>query len=398
MATTLLQTPSDIQPAQSPVVFSVSNTAYTGSEFQYTANVWAWFGAPTGSDSGSYIYSLRKFPNPAGSGIFDLSRILNSTLRQLAAEYTSSVKYYKVEFNYQYASGSDFTLVTGSSAENLIVSGSGGSLFRIVDGYNIYPDAINKNIQSTTPFWPLMTDYATTQSVLVTDRGTVAAWAGTNVSASATTIQYTGSYSTGGTATGVFTISGTGTATTQQVKQIPLAPGSTGFPIATSNLTGYTIQATGANAKLNFSVDCAFKYEPIRILWKNRYGQFDYLNFYKAHYNTFNTDQRVYQPQLGTWQSSTLSYNQFQTKTQRYIVDASEVLDVNSDWLQEVFNENLKQLLVADEIYWSYDQSNNLVKPLTIKTSSVQFKTGVNNKLIQYTISFDIGQPYKLIL
>jgi hypothetical protein len=232
----------------------------------------------------------------------------------------------------------------------------------------------------------------------VTDRGTVAAWAGTNVSASATTIQYTGSYSTGGTATGVFTISGTGTATTQQVKQIPLAPGSTGFPIATSNLTSYTIQATGANAKLNFSVDCAFKYEPIRILWKNRYGQFDYLNFYKAHYNTFNTEQRVYQPQLGTWQSSTLSYNQFQTKTQRYIVDANETLDVNSDWLQESFNENLKQLLVADEIYWSYDQPNNLVKPLTIRTNSVQFKTGVNNKLIQYTISFDIGQPYKLIL
>ena len=48
-----------------------------------------------------------------------------------------------------------------------------------------------------------------------------------------------------------------------------------------------------------------------------------------------------------------------------------------------------------------YDQSdpnNVLVKPLTIQTNSLQFKTGVNNKLIQYTIAFDIGQPYKLLL
>ena len=58
----------------------------------------------------------------------------------------------------------------------------------------------------------------------------------------------------------------------------------------------------------------------------------------------------------------------------------------------------MKQLLVSDEIYWLYDQTNYLVKPLTIKTNSLQFKTGVNNKLIQYTIAFDIGQPYKLLL
>jgi hypothetical protein len=55
-------------------------------------------------------------------------------------------------------------------------------------------------------------------------------------------------------------------------------------------------------------------------------------------------------------------------------------------------------MLVSDEIYWCYDQANGLVKPLTIKTNSLLFKTGVNNKLIQYTIAFDLGQPYKLIL
>ena len=54
--------------------------------------------------------------------------------------------------------------------------------------------------------------------------------------------------------------------------------------------------------------------------------------------------------------------------------------------------------MVSDEIYWLSDQANDIVTPLTIKTNSLQFKTGVNNKLIQYTITFDLGQPYKLIL
>jgi len=73
----------------------------------------------------------------------------------------------------------------------------------------------------------------------------------------------------------------------------------------------------------------------------------------------------------------------------------------NTDFLEEGYNELMKQLLVSEEIYWLYDQSdvyNPKVKPLTIQTNSLLFKTGVNNKLIQYTITFDIGQPYKLIL
>jgi len=55
-------------------------------------------------------------------------------------------------------------------------------------------------------------------------------------------------------------------------------------------------------------------------------------------------------------------------------------------------------MLVSDEIYWLYDQTNLITKPLSIRTNSLTFKTGVNNKLIQYTIAFDIGQPYKLII
>jgi hypothetical protein len=57
-------------------------------------------------------------------------------------------------------------------------------------------------------------------------------------------------------------------------------------------------------------------------------------------------------------------------------------------------------LLGADEIYWVYEQTSTTetVRPITIRTDSVTFKTGVNDKLVQYAFDFDWGQSYKLII
>ena len=94
MSITVLQKPSDIQPAQSPIVFSVTTSgsnAYTASGFQYTANLYAWSGNYSGS--GSFIYQTRKYPNPSGSGIFDFGKLINSTLKDLAGENQSNIKF-----------------------------------------------------------------------------------------------------------------------------------------------------------------------------------------------------------------------------------------------------------------------------------------------------------------
>ena len=82
MSINILQKPGDIQPAQSPIVFSVitsGSNAYTASQFQYTANLYIWDGLP--QNSGSFIYTAVKFPNASGSGIFDFSRLINSRFK-----------------------------------------------------------------------------------------------------------------------------------------------------------------------------------------------------------------------------------------------------------------------------------------------------------------------------
>ena len=113
---------------------------------------------------------------------------------------------------------------------------------------------------------------------------------------------------------------------------------------------------------------------------------------------SFSTEKRTYEPQLGSWDSRTLEYNKYDTAVQNYIVDSKLGISVNSWFVPEEWNEILKQLLVSDEIYWIYDEDNNYVRPLTVITSNVVFKTGVVDHLIQYQIDFNYGQGYKLII
>lgn len=414
MAIQILQKPGDIQPAQSPIIFSVTETttAYTASEFQYTGFLYIWDGDI--NQSGSYKYQLRKFPNATGSGIFDFSRLVNSNLLDLSADNKSNILYYKAEFGFQYASGS--TYVTQSGGLTPVTCSAGGTPFKAYDGYALFPDPINSTLHDINPCWPFMTDMCTvTQSITLEDTSLIgpspayrglAMWVGDNDNGFFDQLVVTASYANGNEIRTIMPVVATGsTLTSLQISSSKAAPGDSWDPLPTTSgsspLVSYTINAVSSSvrlASLNYEIDQECYYTPIRVAYKNKYGQFDWFNFYKRHNNTFNTDQRVYQPQLGSWSSTVLEYNEFQTRTQRYIVDATEVIEVNTDYLTEGYNNLFKQLLVAEEIYWQTDGSTGAVRPLTIQTNSITFKTGVNNKLIQYTLVFDIGQPYKLIL
>ena len=388
MSLSITQTPALVSLAQSPIIFTVaeSTPVYTSSSFQYVGELYYWTGSLTNSSSLA-DYTITKFPNTANVGIFDLNRIINSTLTPLAIANTSNVVYYAVDFYYQYLSGSIY--VTGSHTRS--------STYKALDGYGIFQEPIGQNITSSTIYWPLMTDGPATQSAFIDNTGNAGVYVGT----AGGTNQPTKIVYISNLATADYTVSTT-TATSGQIAQYPIGPSQSGFPLSTTGLTYYTTQAysgsTALSSPILYNIDCIQKYPNVRIKWKNRYGQFDYFNFYMVSKQSFETEKRTYQPQLGTWEGSTLSYQKYDTGNQAYIVDSKQGLSVNSFWISQDYNDILKQLLVSDEIYWVYDEANNLVRPMTIITQNIVFKTGVVDGLIQYQLDFQYGQPYKLIL
>jgi hypothetical protein len=241
-----------------------------------------------------------------------------------------------------------------------------------------------------------MTDGPATQSAFIENKGNAGVYVGTAGGTQPTKIVYTGN-----TGTADFALTST-TATSGQIAQYPIGPSQSGFPLTTTGLTYYTVQAYNGTSPLGtpikYNVDCIQKYPNVRIKWKNRYGQFDWFNFYMVSTTSFTTERKTYQPQLGSWESATLSYQNYDSGILNYIDDSKQGLAVNTFYVPESYNDIFKQLLVSDEIYWIYNESTGDLRPITIATSNMVFKTGVVDKLIQYQFEFNYGQAYKLIM
>lgn len=403
MSLSIIQQPQPLALAQSPIVFSVTASANIANPgFQYVAELLIWSGSLTNTGSAD-AWQLAKYPSATGlSGIFDVSRIINSTQTSLVKANPGDAKWYKIDFWDRWLSGSVY--VTGSH----VVS----STYVALDGYNTFPQTINPDLVSQNADYatlPILFDGPATQSCFVTNEGMGYAYV-SDINGTANTVAKIKYTSDAGTA--YYTLT-TGSTVESKVSGFPLYPSSYGFPLDKNSITYYTVQAVDSSnnavysdRSIRFDLVCKQKYPNVRIAFKNRWGILQYINMDMVNRKSFNTTKRTYQPQLGTWEGSTLGYNEYDSQTLNYVVDANQHISCNTNWLVEEWNEILKQLMVSDEIYWvnevydnqPYDRNNWYFRPLTITSQNLSFKTGVNDHLIQYQFEFDYGQGYKMII
>lgn len=385
MALSITQTPAFITLTQSPTIFTAyeSGEVITSSSFQYVGELRYWTGSQA-SRPASANYTLEKFPNESNRGIFDVGRIVNSTIQSVLQSNSSSLQWFDFEVYTRHLEGATF--VTSSHVSSSVYGG--------LDGYQLFGEQIGEQIYNLTPHWPLMTDGPASQSYLEENGGRQSIFVGGTGQAPPTRIKYT---SNEGTA---YINVSTTTDSTQAIVTYPIGPQESDFPFTSP--TYFSIQAYNVNSPqgtpITYNQDCKKKYDNVRIKWKNRFGAFDYFNFQLVSRKSFSTKTSTYQPQLGSWGGTSLQYEQYETSIQNYTVDAEQRLVVNTDYVSESYNEIFKQLLMSDEIYWVYDESNGDLRPLTITTSNVTFKTDAVDKLIQYQFDFQYGQSYKLIL
>jgi hypothetical protein len=415
MSLSITQTPATASLAQSPIIFTVSESSgvINSSSFQYNCDLFYWSGTP--SQSGSAQYTLVKYPNLSTVGIFDVSRIINSTLTDLAEQNTSNVKFFKGEFYWTYIEGN--SLVTSAKIAS--------PLYSALDGYSIFQEPISQELTDKTPFWPIMTDGPATQSVFETNFGNMGVYVGRGPAAepTASRMVYSGSYNGNFVTASSVNVSST-IGTSGQISQFVIGPVQDQWPLPDDMKDlDFTVQAFAGNTPLGiplfFKNKCKTKYPNIRIKWKNRYGQFDWFNFDMVNRQSFNITAKSYQPQIGSWNGTTLSYNDYDSSNQKYISDSTQTLSVNTDWVNEDYNEIFKQLMVSDEVYWIYNERTpileaspfsegfseafggeviGIIRPIIIRTETIEFKTAVVDKLIQYSFDFEWGQNYKLIM
>ena len=413
MAITFLQTSGQVDFSQSPMVFAVSESneeAYTSSSMQFVMELKYWQGNRLTGAPDEPNYTLQKYPNPSGSGIFDVSRIVTSLFTEPRAANSSSIYNFEVNSYIQYKTSPSSSFFTGSHLS--VTPGQS------IDGYQLFQDplqgSLGDRIYESTPFWPMMTDGPVSQSYFAENYGRMSIWTGqpVNQSYAAMGIIYSSSFA--GEDNNIVIPITSSQESTECVYTFPISPNEPDWPLDSdpNNIGNFEVflvsgstNYDGSNKignSLHFDLECTKKYPNVRIKWKNRFGQWDYFNFNLVSREIFNTERSKYQPQIGTWADRTLTYNDYDSAIQNYITDSTLKLSVNTDYVNEDYNEIFKQLMVSDEIYWVYEEGSELnntekVKPLAIDTSSFNLKTNVVDKLIQYQFTFTQGQGYKLI-
>lgn len=166
----------------------------------------------------------------------------------------------------------------------------------------------------------------------------------------------------------------------------------------TADFTGGTVTITdGLGLSLTQTIElkelCDIKYTPYRVIFYNRYGALQDIIFNKKSSVSMETTSDKYKRSTVNFNLSDFSYDTYKAQKQRIDIQGNESLILNTDFLSEDINDPIKELLLSQQIWVDkgIGNSNSTIFPVIIKSSSIEEKTGVNNKLINYTIEFELA-------
>jgi hypothetical protein len=134
--------------------------------------------------------------------------------------------------------------------------------------------------------------------------------------------------------------------------------------------------------------DCS-KYEPIRVTFVNKYGALQDLYFTRRSNESINITSQDYKASVFDFTS--LSYDQTAHQQRTLNLVGKESITLNTDYIDESCNEHIKQLMLSEQIWMTILTDEEKIVPLKLKSNSLQLKTRVNDRLVQYTMQFDVA-------
>jgi hypothetical protein len=149
-----------------------------------------------------------------------------------------------------------------------------------------------------------------------------------------------------------------------------------------------TVSTTKSNYTQSVTITleevCEPKYDFLDVVFYNKFGALQIMPFHKKSMISMDSNSESYKRNLMDFVNDP-TYNKEKHSVRQFQVTGKEKIQMNSGFIDESFNEVIKQLMLSEQV-WVYDGTE--VKPIILDTKSLQFKTSVNDKLINYTFDF----------
>ena len=174
---------------------------------------------------------------------------------------------------------------------------------------------------------------------------------------------------------------------------------SSGSPATVlNNVKSYSIRLWDNSANpiseiVTFNIDrnCS-KYTPVRLHWMNRLGGFDAFNFDLKSEESTNVARKQYDQQAHTFTGTAWGYTKARRGRTQYDTQLSSMLKVNTNYLTEAESVWMESLFTSPEVY---QEVNNELVAVNIDGRSIQKKTSLNDKLMQYTFKLEYSLKNK---
>ena len=143
-------------------------------------------------------------------------------------------------------------------------------------------------------------------------------------------------------------------------------------------------------------IDCTKYGEGKRIIYINKYGaQQDLWFFLKETRNIARTNEGYKSNTITYPNGSSATYNIQNAPNKVFNTQAKQTHTLSSGYYPEFLNQQFEELLLSEYIWLStFKKGSGVIIPVKVKTSSVAFKTSVNDRLIEYTMEFEEAYDY----
>ena len=378
---------------RSPYYIKVSKTALTSVELKlyiYTGT----FTANGSVAAGTLRYTINK--KPLGSNayvVFEVSELVRD--------------YLDVEFNGDYNSESVWlnaiATVTGGGTNPVTVTPDNTNGFIGLDGYGYFEEGANPTLSTTAlqsnnsiialddNLFRVPVFVAGTESVSLLYKGEVKQTidlSSASVDETTEQIRYISANSTG-----------SGDVSYDSFQERVLNDGGTfeGSSCLSEFLDSVSIglidevfvsSASGVEVfKVNTLEECL--YTPIKVTFVNKFGAFQDLIFFKKSID--KTSVKGEEFKTAVFDQATLTYKTYQHQRTQFMVQGTDSITMNTGYISEDYNQVIEQLMLSEQVWATFITDSEEVRPLVPKTKSFTHKTQLNDKLIDYTIEFDIA-------
>ena len=139
---------------------------------------------------------------------------------------------------------------------------------------------------------------------------------------------------------------------------------------------------------LRYEIVCEPKYNVVDCLFVNKFGFWDSFSFIKKSISQMVTTESKFQRNIGEVVNSEYTYSVNAAQKQRYNVNGSKSIIVNTGFVNESFSQLLEEIMLSESIVLIID---DVFTQVTIQTNQVDLKKSVNDNLINYSLTFDFA-------